>query len=150
MVQYAQTTSVSSEKSRAEIERILLRYGADGFMYGWEKNTATVMFKMNGRMIKFYLELPDKEQFKYTSIKRRVRGTPEQLKAWEQATRQIWRALALVIKAKLEAVESNITTFDEEFLAHILLPDGTTVGEVAVPRIRLAYETGEMPKLLPE
>lgn len=31
---YAENTSVSSEKSRAEIERTLQKYGADQFMYG--------------------------------------------------------------------------------------------------------------------
>ena len=31
---YAQQTQVSTDKSRAEIERTLQRYGADQFMYG--------------------------------------------------------------------------------------------------------------------
>ena len=35
---------------------------------------------------------------------------------WEQACRQRWRALALVIKAKLEAIDAEISTFEEEFL----------------------------------
>jgi hypothetical protein len=45
-------------------------------------------------------------------------------KAWKQAYHQRWRALALAIKA----VESGIATFEEEFLAHIALPNGSTVG----------------------
>jgi len=62
--------------------------------------------------------------------------------AAEQACRQKWRALSLVVKAKLEAVESGITTFEDEFLAHIVLPNGQTVGEQALPRVREAYATG--------
>lgn len=63
-----------------------------------------------------------------TPTGRRTRSDDAAEKAWEQATRQRWRALHLVVKAKLEAVESGITVFDDEFLAHIVLPDGGTVG----------------------
>jgi hypothetical protein len=55
----------------------------------------------------------------------------------------------LVIKAKLEAVESGIACFEEEFMAHIVLPDGRTVGEHVIPGIAQAYETGNVPALLP-
>ena len=44
--------------------------------------------------------------------------------AWEQVCRQRWRALLLIIRAKLEAVASGITTLENEFLANIVLPDG--------------------------
>jgi hypothetical protein len=70
-------------------------------------------------------------------------------KASKFACRARWRALALVIKAKLEAVESGITTFEEEFLAHIVLPDGTTLGQWAAPRLAHVYDTGAMPPMLP-
>lgn len=63
--------------------------------------------------------------------------------------RQRWRALALAIKAKLEAVETGIATFEEEFLNYIVLPDGVTVGEFIRPQIETAYATGTMPKMLP-
>lgn len=69
--------------------------------------------------------------------------------AWEQGCRQRWRALALVIKAKLEAVESGITTFEEEFLAHIVMPDGMTVGNHVRPTIQAWYSGGQMRPLLP-
>ena len=54
-----------------------------------------------------------------------------------------------MIKAKLEAVESEITCFDDEFMAHIVLPNGDTVSQWLVPQISSAYANGEMPKLLP-
>lgn len=57
--------------------------------------------------------------------------------------------LALVIKAKLEAVAAGITSFEDEFLAHIMLPSGGTVGEWARPQLEVAYSTGAMPALLP-
>ena len=46
----------------------------------------------------------------------------DQKGAHEQERRRLWRALLLNIKAKLEAVESGISVFDEEFMAHIVLP----------------------------
>ena len=51
----------------------------------------------------------------------------------EEACRQRCRALLLIIRAKLEAVESGITTLEIEFLANILLPDGGTVGQWLSP-----------------
>jgi len=64
--------------------------------------------------------------------------------------RQKWRALALVIKAKLEAVESGISVFEDEFMAAIVMPNGRTVSEEIRPRIAAAYESGNMPALLPD
>lgn len=58
-------------------------------------------------------------------------------------------ALALVVKAKLEAVESGISTFEQEFMAHIVLPNGQTTGQWMIPQIEAAYKTGTMPALLP-
>jgi len=48
---YAQDTNVSVEKSKAEIERILQRYGAGQFVYAndSEQGRAVVGFTMRGR-----------------------------------------------------------------------------------------------------
>jgi hypothetical protein len=44
----------------------------------------------------------------------------------------------------------GITTFEEEFLAHIVLPHGKgTVGGRLMPQIDKAYESDKMPPLLP-
>ena len=71
-----------------------------------------------------------------------------QRSAWEQACRQRWRPLLLIIRAKLEAVESDITTLESEFLANIVLPNGGTVGDWLVPQIEEVYGTGRMPPML--
>lgn len=151
-MRYAEKTTVSSEGSRNEIERILVRYQASKFMYGWENQAAVIMFEMAGRRIKFVLPLPDRNssEFTRTPARGRMRDQRAALAAYDQAVRQKWRSLALVIKAKLEAVESGITVFDEEFLAHIVLPNNTTVGDWVTPQIDAAYQSGRMPKLLPE
>jgi len=148
--QYAQDTSVSVDRSKAEIERILIRYGATGFMYGWEADTAVIVFRAGGKMLRFVLILPARDDRKFSFTPTGKRRTPAStLEAWEQACRQKWRALALVIKAKLEAVESGIETFEQAFLANIMLPDGQTVGQWMAPQVEQVYLTGVMPALLP-
>lgn len=150
MARYASDTSVPSERSRAEIEQTLRRYKADAFGYLTERDCAVVMFRMAGRHIKFILPMPDpeSEEFTRTPTKRDLRTASAAEAAWEQACRQRWRALALVIKAKLEAVAAGITTVEDEFLAHTVLPDGSTVGEWARPQLAEAYRVGAMPTSL--
>lgn len=153
MSRYAEGTTVSVEKSKAEIEATLVRYGADQFFSAWAEGKAIIGFRAKGRHVRFTLALPAKDARRFTHVK--LRGyvqpaSPERaLALWEQACRTSWRALLLVIKAKLEAVEAGISTFEAEFLAHVLLPDGQTVGQWMSPQIDAAYKTGNMPELLP-
>ena len=151
MSRYAAETSVSQDRSRAEIEATLKRYGATSFMYASEQTAAMIGFRISDRMVKFVLPMPDPKsrEFTHTPARGTLRSPAEAEKAWEQAGRQRWRALALVIKAKLEAVEAGIVTFDEAFAMHFLLPNGQTVGEWVTPQIAQVYAAGEMPALLP-
>lgn len=145
---YAAATNVSSEKSKAEIESTLRRYGAEEFVSGWDHQKAVIMFKMENRRIRFYLPMPAKDDYRKTP-KGRTRSNEWSVdEAWEQATRQRWRALALAIKAKLEAVASGITSFEEEFMSHVVMPNGQNFGTWATPQIAEAYEKKKMPPLL--
>ncbi len=148
MPQYAKSTNVSSELSRLEIEKILIKYGADNFVYATTNGKAMIGFSMYDRQVKFLLPLPCKETFELTETGRK-RTENSQYEAWQQACRQRWRALKLVIQAKLEAVECGISVFEDEFMANIVLPGGQTVGEFMKPQIEQAYLTGDAPKLLP-
>lgn len=146
---YAAGTTVRSEQSRAEIERTLTRYGATSFAYGWDTDRAMVGFAVAGRQVRFMLPMPDRAEFARTPKTRQLRSAAAQSDAYEQAVRQRWRALALVVKAKLEAVAAGIVTFDEEFLAHLVLPGGQTVGEAVAPQLVAALESGNVPALMP-
>jgi hypothetical protein len=106
------------------------------------------MFRLQGRAVRFILVMPDPNAREFTHHSRGMRTPDAAAKAWEQATRQRWRALALVIKAKLEAVDAGITTVEDEFLAHTLLPSGQTVGEWAKPEVDRVYLEGGMPRAL--
>lgn len=168
-MRYARDTSVSCERSKAEVEATLRRYGADQFMSGWKDGQAAVQFRVKSKMVRFVLPLPDPkdDEFCLTGCSRPYQHDPEDRKSyhadacfkprpehlaerlWDQACRQRWRALALAIKAKLEAVECGITTFEEEFLAHIVIPGqhGKTLGQIMLGQIDEAYKTGSAPRL---
>ena len=148
MSRYAADTAVSSDKSQQEIQRTLRRYGADQFVYGWTDTRALIGFSLSGRQVRMYLPMPSRKEFTSTPT-----GKPRSVSsidnAYEQAIRQRWRALALVVKAKLEAVESAITTFDEEFLAHIVMPNGRTVADEVIPKMTAALAGESVPALMP-
>jgi hypothetical protein len=148
---YAKTTSVSVDKSRAEIERTLSRYGASAFAYATSNDKAMIQFQADNRRIMFVLELPNKQERRFTHT-RGGKGSSEwypdhQHRLWEQACRQIWRAMALLIKAKLESVDAGITIFENEFMANIIMPGGKTVGDHMRPKIEEAYKTNKLPAL---
>lgn len=149
MRRYAQNTSVPVDRSRAEIERVLQRYGAAGFGYSWERREVVVSpipaygpktelrefamlgFKFKACSIRLDVPMP--------TI--REAGSEARLGA---ARRQRWRALLLVIKAKLEAVESGIGTLESEFLANVVTESGRTIGEVVLPRLSEAVRAGRL------
>ena len=148
---YAEKTSVSVAKTKADIEELIQKAGAGQFVSGYKENMAVIGFSVDNRQIRFVLPLPDKEdkKFWYTPERRNKRTKEQAYAAWEQAYRAKWRALYLIIKAKLEAVESGISTIEREFFYDIVLPDGNTVGEFLSPQLDMVYESGNMPPMLP-
>ena len=148
---YADKTTVSVAKTKADIEELIQKAGADQFVSGYKENMAVIGFTLANRQIRFILPLPDKQDnaFWYTPERKNKRTEQQALAAWEQACRSKWRALYLIIKAKLEAVESGISTIEREFFYDVVLPDGKTIGEFMAPQIEVAYTTGQMPSLLP-
>lgn len=146
---YAEGTSITPERSQQEISATLRKYGAQSFVYGWEDNRAMIQFTAHERHIRFLLDLPspDDKEFR-TSPGGRARDVQAVRKACEAEIRRRWRALNLAIKAKLESVETGIATFEEEFMAHIVMPDGHTVAEHLIPKIDAAYRSGGMPPSL--
>jgi hypothetical protein len=131
---YAAKTEVSVSRSRDHIGRILQRYGAEGFGFAMEPGRAMIGFQTKDRRIRFILPIP--------------RGADMSIKEFEQSERSKWRALLLSITAKLEAVESGIESFDSAFMSHIVMPNGQTMAEHALPYIKEAYSSGKMPPLL--
>jgi hypothetical protein len=146
---YAESTSVPVEKSRGDIEKLLSQHKCQKFMTGvdHEAHRATVQFQAHNRIIKFEIALPDPGDPKWKKVKGRYmqRNAAGIVAVVAQEERTRWRALLLVIKAKLEAVESGITTWEDEFLAHVLLPNDQTVAQYIGPAVDQIYATGRMP-----
>ncbi len=147
-MKYANKTTVTSEKSRGEIETILRRYGAHEFMYGWKERAGQIGFKFKARLIRFVVPMPDMQDDNIRLNGRgHIQSDSARQAAYNQSERQRWRALLLVIKAKLEAVETGITTFEEEFFAHFVLPGGKTVFQEAMPMLEQVYQGKDVPLL---
>lgn len=150
MPQYASDTKVSPEQTLMDIRKTLTKYNANGFSIAEDEKHVGVIFNMEGRRVRFVVPLPERNNKDYQHLRNngKVKAGQFSPEKYEQAIRQRWRALLLTIKAKLESVESEIETFEEAFLAHIVLPDGRTMGDVALPQIHQSYIDGKMPPLL--
>jgi len=152
MGKYAKNTDVSPDKTLMEIQATLKRYQASKFGFIDEGDKIGVAFEMSGRRVRFVLPLPKPGD----PVTRNKGGGPQgnrgayNANLYEQAVRQCWRALLLCIKAKLESVEARIETFDEAFMAQLILPSGETMAQWAIPQLAKAFESGKMPPLLLE
>lgn len=137
---FAETTRVPVGQSKAELEKLVSKHRCSQFMSGtdYDKGVARVQFKAHDRFVRFVIAMP----------KRSAMLDRKAAEKFEQQERQRWRALLLVVKAKFECIETGIATFEEEFLAHIVMPNDRTVAEMIMPQIESAYKTGTMPKMI--
>lgn len=149
--QYAADTTVPVGRTRDEIERTLARYGATGFMFGQQIDRAAVAFLIHGRHVRFVIPLPppDDRAFTHTPSSRQRRTDAQAQAAWQTAIKSRWRALGLIIKAKLEAVAAGVVEFDVEFMPNLVMPDGRTVGDAVAGQVAAAVDSGQVPALLP-
>lgn len=112
---YAAKTQVPVTRSKAELEQVLIRYGCDAFVAGWNQENAMVQFSYQGRNVKVIVPYPKE--------------------ASERVQRQRWRILLLLVKAQLEAVECGLMKFEEAFLPWMVLKGGATVYETMLPQL---------------
>lgn len=145
---YARDTDVSPEQSIMEIRQILRRYNATGFGMVETNKSTGIAFEMQNRRVRFIMPMPDKSEFMTTRSGARRTGV-QLTQSVNKEHRRRWRSLVLVIKAKLESVESGVETFEEAFMAQLVLPNGQTMAEWAAPQITAGYQGG-MPPMLPE
>lgn len=152
MGRFAAQTTVPVERSRAEIEETLRRYNATEFHSGWRAESAMIAFRLENLFIRFVLPLPSRTEKRFTHKRdrfgREQRRTNQMTsREYDQEVRQRWRALLLTIKAKLEAVECQISTLEREFLAFIVLPNEMTIGDWLSYEVLPAIKEGKMPLL---
>lgn len=135
MKRYASETEVPVERSRQAVEQLLRDRKVEGYHTGWDVHRDIIEFLWKGKQIRFVLKRPAIEDFNLSPAgwQRSVR---QRQQAFAQADRQRWRALYLVIRAKIEAVEADLAVFEEEFMAFIVVPGlNKTVGEILLPRL---------------
>jgi hypothetical protein len=131
---YAQDTKVEVGASQAELKSLLRKAGAAQMLTGddAERNMILLGFTLSGR------------QYRIKACTER----PSRRCDTMQLEREAWRAMVLIVKAKLEVVAMGHGSVEEEFLANLVLPSGATVGDDVLPKVAQAYETGQMPPLL--
>lgn len=149
---YAANTTVSVQQTRMDLETVLLNYGADQLTYGWQKHgAAAVGFRMRGMFVSLQVPLPTPKEFERDGRGRR-RTPRQQQTAFEQGERQRWRAVLILVKAKLEACASGISTIQREFLADTLFAAGgggtMKVDDWLLPQLEESYASGGTPQML--
>lgn len=137
---YAKGTTVTVEKSKAELDRLLGKFGATQRAIGSDDHARKgfAAFVINGLKVRIVVPLsepPPSPQRVWMSALDKAR----KLKKHEQLNRERWRAMVLLVKAKLELVQLQLSTVEREFLADTILPDGRT-GLDAVLALRAAID----------
>lgn len=153
---FAADTAVPVERSQAEARSILNAHGCTKFALADEGDRSAIQAVLakdgSSVMLRFSITLPSKDE---EGIKNYKRGswtydrTPTARdQAHAQECRRRWRCLVLLLKAKFAAVDSGIVLFQDEFLAHLVLPSGETVAGWAARELAPAIAGGRMPTSL--
>lgn len=145
MARYAEGTDVPVDRSVVQIRRLLQAAGATHYAFGEGPEGAAIQFALDGRHYRFDVARPTWEQ-----ISDRY-GAPSRVdhrRAVDNEWRRRWRARHLWVKAQIEFAEVEPEAFSASMLAHLVLPDGSTLGGWAAPQIESMYRDGAMPPLL--
>lgn len=136
MAKYAKNTTVPVSRTKVQIQEMLIKYGIEEFFFGTSPRGDGIGFKYEGRVYKHNVPMPDPDDY----------TTENQCK---QAVRQRWRIFYMSLKMKLEEVQSGAISFEDQFLAMMALPDGSTVGDfMRLPENIAKLQKAEMPNLL--
>lgn len=127
---YAEDTKVPVARSQEHVKADLRRVGADhiALMEGSDQHLVV---------------------FKVSEILYRIASAPTtKAKNPEQETRRQWRAIALLVKAKTVSIIEGISSVEREFLADVVMPDGSTLADHSTRLIKQSYQEGGAPKML--
>lgn len=136
MAKYAKNTTVPVSRTKVQVQELLVNYGIEEFFFGTSPRGDGIGFKYEGRVYKHNVPMPDPNDYRYDT-------------QYKQAVRQRWRIFYMSLKMKLEEVQAGGMTFEDQFLAMMALPDGSTVADwIRLPANAEFLQKAEMPKLL--
>lgn len=138
-----ETTSVSVDKSQAEIRKLLLDYGAERFLFGEDVRDGVrwvgIEFGHDGNVVRMSvpLKMPDENPLREKARRATTRTFDQILsEAVEQEARRVWRVIFWSLKARMVAVEEQLETFEQAFLAHLVDPaSNMTVWQALAPTV---------------
>jgi hypothetical protein len=124
------TTTVPVERSQGEIRKLLSGAGASRLAFAEERTEddrrwAAVQFVIGAHAVRLRVPLKLVDEREVAAKARRAHTrTADEIRdgLYEQEERRIWRVLAWNLKARMVAVQEEVETFEEAFLAHLLDP----------------------------
>jgi hypothetical protein len=137
----------AGDRALAQVEKVLERFGVSQFgtMKDRDAGVLRVQFTHGGRSVDFEVSYSGyaaaltrdrfqdrRERAKTNSAKSKVEAEAEAYapRALAQAQISVCSVLRDYVKSQLVAIECGVLTFEEAFLAHILLPSGQRVVNV--------------------
>ncbi len=144
------TTSVSANRSMAEIEGILLDFGATDFLkqavdkqyvslaFGIKRGDRTIPFKINANIPRVAVALHHLD----ASMRTRKNKTPADF--MEQAYRVAWRVIKDYVHSQLSLVEAGIMCLEESMAGNLVI-DGKSQKTLSE-----ALVEGRLDRLIPE
>lgn len=129
MARYAEGTKVSVESSRGEITGILAKHGVQRMGWMGSPEGDQLMFELAGGQYRLNIERPTLEQVRdrYVAEGGRWNLVYDPQAKVDAEWRRRWRANVLLLKAKLEFIDSGDTTLDRELMPYRVLADGRTL-----------------------
>jgi hypothetical protein len=133
-------TSIAVEKSQAEIRGLMRRFISGGYRIEEQqladgRELAVLAFSNGQHAVRFVAEIaaPDYDEMASRARRARSKSRAEIEDEMREAHRRVtWHGLAQAMKARLRSVDVGVQTFEEAFLANILV-DGT--GETVYQRM---------------
>jgi len=122
---YAEGTKVTVESSRGEITGILAKHGVERMGWSSEPLMDQLVFELSGGTYRLTMTKPT-----ITEIRRLYPNAYDEDAKVAGEWRRRWRANVLLLKAKLEFIESGDTTIERELLPYRVLKDGKTIEEM--------------------
>jgi len=134
-----QSTSVNWAKSQAAIYKMLGDLGIYEIRFTNLKNKFA---------LEFLVQIEEDQKPRGVRIVVPVKYQGEDDEKRKKELNIIHRVLLNHLKAKFVAVQSGLTEFEEEFMAHLIITDGKgnskTIGETMLPQYKKAIEEGKI------